>query len=106
MEERRRGAAVPRGRAGLGNGQEEEDLEPLLRNIEPPAEVTNIDKAMMAKEEGNDFFRVKTTNSPSSNTRRLSACAPEKGYSTVRAGTGRTQTDWRYSLAIALPPSS
>lgn len=74
--------------AGLGNGQEEEDLEPLLRNLEPAAEVTNIDKAMMAKEEGNDFFRSKNYDFALQQYTQAIRLCPREGIFDGKSGDG------------------
>ena len=47
---------------------------PLLSKLDPAIEPSNIDKAMMAKEEETTFFAVRITNLPCNSTLKLSSC--------------------------------
>ena len=66
--------------------------DPLLARLDPPAEHTDIDKALMAKEEGNDFFRSKNYDFACQQYAQAVKLCPREGTEGVGRGTGTHTT--------------
>jgi hypothetical protein len=67
--------------------------DPLLARLDPPAEHTDIDKALMAKEEGNDFFRSKNYDFACQQYAQAVKLCPREGTEGVGRGTGTHTTN-------------
>ena len=92
------------GAEGQGQGDEglDDALESLLRNLEPAAEVTNIDKAMMAKEEGNEFFRSKNYDFALQQYSQAIRLCPREGIFDSKGAAGDGDNENAERLAVFL----